>query len=122
MITRYAVRNAEGKWFRSKGYGGYGETWTADANKARLYGSLGQARSRRTFFVTRWPEFGAPEIVKFECEGVVIDDAAQLEKAKSKAATKKKQQRVSQAKWALEVADAAFARAKIELEIAKGRA
>lgn len=122
MITRYAVRNSEGKWFRSKGYGGYGETWTADANKARLYGSLGQARSRRTFFVTRWPEFGAPEIVKFECEGVVVDDAAQLEKAKRKAATKKEQLKVSQAKEELRRAETAFARASAELAAAKGRA
>lgn len=121
-LTRYAVRNSEGKWFRSKGYGGYGETWTDNANKARLYGSIGQARSRRTFFATRWPEFGAPDIVKFECEPVVIDDSAQLVKAKKKAATKKEQAAVRQAKWELETAQDAFDRAKAELERAKGRA
>jgi hypothetical protein len=121
-LTRYAVRNSEGKWFRSKGYGGYGETWTDNANKARLYGAIGQARSRRTFFATRWPEFGAPDIVKLECEPVVIDDSAQLVKAKKKASTKKERREVQRAKDKLQRAEAEFARASAELERAKGEA
>jgi hypothetical protein len=121
-ITRYAVRNSEGKWFRSKGYGGYGDTWTDDSSKARLYGKMGPARSCRTFFVTRWPEFGAPDIVKLECEPVVIDDSAQLAKAKRKASTKKERREVQRAKDKLQRAEAEFARASDELERAKVRA
>jgi hypothetical protein len=122
VITRYAVRNQQGQWFRSKGYGGYGTSWTDDQAKARLYGSIGQARSRRTFFATRWPDFGAPEIVKFECEPVVIDDSEQLAKAKQRAATKKEQQEANRARMNLERAQREFDRAQQELARAKAGA
>lgn len=64
-LTLYAVRNREGKWFRSKGYGGYGDTWTSDIGKAKLYAKIGQARGRASFFATRWPEHDTPDIVEF---------------------------------------------------------
>jgi hypothetical protein len=64
-ITLYAVRNRDGKWFRSKGYGGYGETWVADIGKAKLYTKIGQARGRVSFFAGKWPEHGVPDIVEF---------------------------------------------------------
>jgi hypothetical protein len=120
-IVRYAVRNKEGRWFRAKGYHGYGDSWTDDPSKARLYGSIGQARSRRTFFATRWPEFGAPDIMKIECEPVVVDDAEQLAKATKKAATKKERLQVQLAAWTLERAEAAFAKAQADLARAKGQ-
>jgi hypothetical protein len=65
IITLYAVRDREGKWFRSKGYGGYGETWVADVGKAKLYTKIGQARGRVSFFASKWPEHGVPDIVEF---------------------------------------------------------
>jgi hypothetical protein len=44
-LTLYAVRNREGKWFRAKGYGGYGDTWTPDIGKAKLYSKIARARA-----------------------------------------------------------------------------
>lgn len=120
-ILRYAVRNKQGQWFRAKGYRGYGDSWTDDPGRARLYGSLGQARSRRTFFATRWPEFGAPDIMKIECEPVVVDDSEQLAKATKKAATKKERREVQLAASRLKRAEEAFAKAQADLARAKGR-
>lgn len=121
MITRYAVRNTEGQWLRTKGYGGYGSSWTDDQDKARLYAKLGQARARRTFFFSRWPEFGTPEIVKFECEPVIIDDTVAAEKAKRKAATKKELAEVRRTERAMEIALADIERARLRYEMAVAR-
>lgn len=120
-ITRYAVRNREGLWFRAKGRSGYGDSWTADQSKARLYGQLGQARSRRTFFASRWPSYGAPDIVKLECEPVVLDDAEQLKKATAKVATKKERAAARRAAWELEIATKNLEKAQAALKKAKDR-
>jgi hypothetical protein len=122
VIVRYAVRNQEGLWFRAKGRDGYGDSWTNDQSKARLYGQLGQARSRRTFFASRWPSYGAPDIVKLECDGVVLEDAAQLKKATAKVATKKERAAARRAKWELETAQREVARAQAALLIAQAKA
>jgi len=63
-LRLYAVRNSDGKWFRSRGYGGYGDTWVEPLEKAKIYTKLGQARARVTFFANNYPEFPAPEIVE----------------------------------------------------------
>lgn len=63
-LKLYIVRNSEGKYFRSKGYGGYGETWVDDINKAKIYGKIGQARSRVSWFYNNYPEYGVAEILE----------------------------------------------------------
>jgi hypothetical protein len=96
-ITLYAVRNRDGKWFRSKGRGGYGDTWVADANKAKLYTKIGQARGRVTYFATTWPEYGTPDIVEFAAtESLVLNEAARVEKASDKKAQAKAAREVAQ--------------------------
>lgn len=60
----YAVRSQDGKFFRSKGYGGGGASWVDGLDKAKIYGSIGPARSRVTFWATNYPKFGTPEIVE----------------------------------------------------------
>ena len=86
-LTLYAVRNREGKWFRAKGYGGYGDTWTPDIGKAKLYSKIAQARGRVTFFATSWPEHGTPDLVEFTAtESRVMPEAERVKKvAASKA-------------------------------------
>lgn len=63
-LTMYAVRNQEGKFFRAKGYGGYGNTWVDDLKKAKIYPRIGQARSRVTFFANTYPQYGIPDLVE----------------------------------------------------------
>jgi len=43
-ITLYAVCNEKCEWFRRKGYGGYGNSWTKKFSQARVYNRIGPAR------------------------------------------------------------------------------
>lgn len=96
-LTLYAVRNREGRWFRSKGYGGYGETWTTEIGKAKLYTKIGQARGRVTFFASKWPEYGTPDIVEFVAtERSVLPEAERVQKVAAKKAEQEAARKVRQ--------------------------
>ncbi len=75
----YAVRNKEGKFFKSIGYGhgsSGGKSWVDGLDTAKLYTKVGQAKSRVTFFFKAYPQFGCPDIVEFTIDvekGVVLD-------------------------------------------------
>ena len=60
----YIVINSSGQFFRAKGYGGYGETWTNDIKKAKIYGKIGPARARVTWFASTYPNYPPPAIIK----------------------------------------------------------
>jgi len=82
-LVLYAVQNREGKWFRSKGYGGYGETWVEDISKARVYGTPQPARARITYFANRWPEHGVPYLVAlYVTEVKVLDETDRVNEAR----------------------------------------
>jgi hypothetical protein len=79
MFKLYAVQSQDGKWFRSKGYGGHGSSWVSDINKAKLYSKLQQAKGRVTWWYNNYPEFGVPQIVVFEAKQteIIIDEERQ---------------------------------------------
>jgi len=84
-IKLYAVRNAEGQWFRSKGYGGYGKTWVDEFRKARVYNAIGPARQQVTFFAKNYPEFGVPDLVELTVTSVTaLDESDRVAKALGK--------------------------------------
>lgn len=62
----YVVINSDGHYFRRKGYGGYGDTWVASMNTARVYAKLSQARSVVTFFANSYPQYPTPKIVRLQ--------------------------------------------------------
>jgi len=77
----YAVRNKEGKWFRAKGYGGYGDTWVKELKRARIYNRIGPARTQVSFFANNYPDYGVPDLVQFRCtEMVVLDESERVTK------------------------------------------
>jgi hypothetical protein len=76
-IKFYAVRNKEGKWFRAKGYGGYGETWVEELNRARIYNKPSSARSQVTYFATNYATYGVPDLVEFSIGEIHILDESQ---------------------------------------------
>jgi len=91
QLTVYVVRNSEGKFFRAKGYGGYGNSWVDDIQKARIYARIGPARSAVTYWSKRSDaaQYGVPEILVISGEVVEVlkeDDRVQ----KSKEAKKKR--------------------------------
>ena len=61
-LKLYIVVNADGHYFRAKGYGGYGDTWVGDIQKAKIYTKISSARSTVTFFANNYPTYTAPDI------------------------------------------------------------
>ena len=116
-VTLYIVRNQEGRYFHAVGYGGGpNRSWTEDIEKARIYVKLGQARSRVSYFATRWPDFGVPDVVELRAEVVgVVDDAARVAKVKERAVTKEARRRAADAKQRMKQAEAELARAQAEI-------
>jgi len=90
----FAVRSKEGKWFRAKGYGGYGDTWVDELKRARVYNRIGPARATVSYFANTFPKYGIPDLVMFKCtEMVVLDETVRVKKQKqAKDLAKKKQE------------------------------
>jgi hypothetical protein len=111
----YGVRNKEGKWFRAKGYGGYGETWVKELKKARIYNRIGPARAAVSYFANNFPKYGIPEIILFKCtEMVVLDETERVLKQKNRKELAKKKREMADRKWKLEEAKKNLERAQKE--------
>lgn len=76
----YAIQNSEGKWFRRKGYGGYGDTWTDSPTAARIYNKIGPAKGVITFFATRWKDYPVPKLVVITPGKVEVVDKEEKKK------------------------------------------
>ena len=113
----YAVRNAEGKWFRRKGYGGYGDTWVTELTKARVYTKPGGARTVSGFFAKHYPEYGVPSIVVFRAVvEEVLDESERVRKAQERERTRKARSDKLRAEQELRHAQENLERAKERLE------
>jgi hypothetical protein len=122
-LDLYLVRNKEGKWFRAKGFTGYGDTWTDDIKKARVYAKVGPARATVSFFANRWPEYGVPDIVKFVAmEREVLDEATRVESRRQAKLRKEQEYEAREAKRNLEEAQRKFEAATKNLAAAKSKA
>lgn len=97
-LKLYIVVNKEGKYFRAKGYGGHGESWIDDIQRARIYTRLGPARSIVSFFASEYPTYGIPDIHELKItSSTVLDEKKRVEKTiKKKAEAKAK----SEERWA----------------------
>ncbi len=97
-LVLYAVRNREGKWFRSKGYNGYGESWVEDINKAKWYSKPGVAKSQVTYWAKNYPKFGVPDLVRITSNTYeIVDQKERVVKAINRIQTdelKRKKERV----------------------------
>jgi hypothetical protein len=117
MIELYIVQNKEGKYFRARGQHGYGETWVEDIQKAKVYGKIGQARSRVSYFYKNWPEYGMPIILKIDVIGfTVINESERVEKAIAKRKKRDEEVEVRHRKWAVESAESELKKAQEKLK------
>jgi hypothetical protein len=91
-LELYVVRNSGGKYFRSKGYGGYGSNWVDELKKARIYAKIGPARSQVSFWATNYPKYGTPEIVVLT---VAATKVLQEDDRVKKAALRRKKEKIS---------------------------
>ena len=84
----YTVQNSKGQWYRSKGYGGHGDSWIDNFDGAKIYGKIGPARRVVGYFANNWPTFPTPNIVELSIDNMtVIDESVRV--AKQKLAKKK---------------------------------
>lgn len=87
-IELYAVRDEEGKWYRRKGYGGYGESWVDNFKGVRIYTRIGDARKIVTYYSGE-PDC-VPEIVVFK----LTETRVVKEETRIKDKIKKEEERV----------------------------
>lgn len=119
-LVLYVVVNANGQFFRAKGFSGSGKTWVDDINLARLYAKLGPARSAATFFA-KDPYYAVPDIVKINMGSyeVMVEERERALKAVFKIKKQKEQQKVNNAKYHLDIAERNYKAAAKGLEEAK---
>lgn len=87
----YVVQNSEGKFFRPRGYGGYGDQWQVSLEKAKFYPKIGTAKSQCTFWYNFNPKFGCPKVLEFEFDvasAKLIDVFEQVQVSVNKKAAK----------------------------------
>lgn len=115
-IDIFVVRNKEGKYFRAKGYGGYGQTWVDNIKSARLYSKIGAARAIVTFFASKYPSYGVPEILRLTVSGMtVVDDKDRVTKVLETKRKAEETRGVREAAHKLKVAKEHFEKAKDRL-------
>jgi len=99
-LTFYIVKSKDGKYFRAKGYSGYGQSWVDDIQSAKVYQKIGPARTQVTFWASEYPKFGTPDIIELTVTGSkVLDEGERVKKALIKKQRAKAQSRVNQAFW-----------------------
>ena len=113
MMTLYAVRNKDGKWFHAKGYSGSGATWVESLTKAKIYPKIGQARARVSYFAKNYPAYGVPEIVElYVTTSKVLDETKRVKKAQDARAKKEADHAKRMAEWKLDQAKMELTRAQ----------
>lgn len=121
LLSVYAIRNYDGKWFRANGQSGYGDTWVDDLVKAKLYPRISQARSRVTYFANANRELPVPQLVEFVVtEMRVMDEAARVDNARKQKDLREVQRQRADARWALENAQRDLARAQEKIDRLRG--
>lgn len=119
-LKLYAVRNAEGLWFHAVGIGGRGESWVPTLETARVYGRLGTARARVTWFANNHPGMKSPELVELRIsETVVLDESKRVEKVKKTKEERRAEQAKRKAAFDLERAEEQCRLAEEELKRAR---
>lgn len=74
VVELYAVRSKDGKYLRTKGFGGYGESWVPDLSTAKIYTKPGPAKAQITYWGTKYPEFGVPDLLILEARVKCVED------------------------------------------------
>jgi hypothetical protein len=121
FLTLYAVRSQDGKWFRRKGYGGYGASWVDDVEKARIYTKIGHAQTQVSWWSEHYPEYGVPDIVALHVtQQEVLDEKDRVEKAQLKRQQAKQASALRREQTKLEVAQRKVDDARAELARLKG--
>lgn len=86
-LKLYVVRSKDGKYFKSKGYGGYGSSWKDNIDQAKIYTSPRGARGQITFWATHYPQYGIPDLIELlvtEDNMRVVNESGRIDKVKAR--------------------------------------
>ena len=98
----YVIRNKEGKFFRSIGYGGGGMNWQDKLENAKFYAKAGTAKGQITFWFKEYPQYGCPELLEFDLDvanATVFNMQAETEKKILKASQAAQRRRDKYEAW-----------------------
>lgn len=116
-IKVYLVRSKDGKYFRAKGFSGYGDSWVDDVKKAKIYPKIGPARTCVTYWVNNYPSYGVPDIIELHSTtGVILNEKERVNKAIDKIKKEKIAQELRNKQWAVERAQRDLADAQNRLK------
>lgn len=111
----YVVRNAEGMFFRAKGYGGSGESWVDSLDRAKIYGRIGPARGVVTWYANNVKDYPVPTLVEIPInteQFVVLDESQRIAKSQERKRTEKGRRDLYDKKSELERATRAYEQSK----------
>lgn len=116
-LALYTLRNQEGLWFRSKGYGGTGNNWVQDFSKAKLYSKIGPARGQISYYANHYPDYPAPTLVKLLIGQIVeIDETDRVEKQRIKKLEEQARRERREQEWQLKYAKERAKKALADVE------
>jgi len=120
-LSVYAVRNKEGKFFKSKGSYDIYVNWVDDINKAKIFIKTGGARTLMTWFAEKHGIDNLPELLKLSVTGIeVMDEASRIEKTIKKKSESQAKHLKTFAEMRLKNAQRDFDKAQAELKKLKG--
>lgn len=89
-LTFYVVRSKDGKYLRSKGYGGSGDSWVETLDKAKVWNKIGGANGQVTWWTRNYPEYGIPDVIPLTATiGEALNQDERVAKALKKMALSK---------------------------------
>jgi hypothetical protein len=116
-LKLYAVINSDGKFFRSKGYGGYGQSWVDDISKAKIYPTSRPAKAQITFWGKNYPEYGIPKLIEMTATVTdIIDQTDRVDKFIKDSKLKELRYEENKKKWEYEKAIKDLEKAKDKLK------
>lgn len=114
-LTFYVIRNKEGKYYRSKGYSGYGQNWVTELNKAKVWTKIGSANATVTWWYSSYPEYGIPDVIPLHTVmGEPLNQDDRVEKALIRKELRKLQNEIWDLKSAYDKANREWERHRSE--------
>lgn len=86
MLELFVVKSSQGKYFRSKGLHGRGESWVEEISRAKIYTKVGPAKSVLTWWTNNVKDFSG-DVIKLtvkESEVVSFDKNVGLRRSLEK--------------------------------------
>jgi len=95
----FALTNSTGQYMRAKGFSGGGRSWVDGIKTARIYTSVGPAKSQVTYWKKHFPDYDCPKIVVLEA---TIKEVLDQSERVSEAIKKQERDKISSKKTSIQ--------------------